>query len=154
MTFTHSLWVNSMTNQKKSNQNQDTTRFEIAIYSVLHERSNITVPFAEHLKIQEKLNCTHSLRLKRGKTIQDTIHFENALYRVLHDRNNITASFAEHLKFQEKMTFAEVFWVKRGKTKQKKENKDTIHFQITKYRVLYERGNIIAPFAEHLKFQE
>ena len=84
---------------------------------------------------------------------QDTIHFEIAIYRVLHDRSNITALFAEHLKFPEKMTFAEVFldekWQKKGEVE-----KDTIHFQTAKYRVLHKRSNITAPFAEHLKFQE
>ena len=30
------------------------------IYRVLHERSNITAPFAEHLKFQEKMTFTIS----------------------------------------------------------------------------------------------
>ena len=52
------------------------------------------------------------------------------------------------------MTFREAFWVNSSKKKQKKQNKDSVHFQTAKQRVLHERSNISAPFAEHLKFQE
>ena len=89
----------------------------------------------------------NSGKSKEENQSHKTIRFENAIYIVLHERSNDTASFAEHLKFPEQMTLAEVFWVKRGKTKQKKQNKDTIHFQIAKYRVLHERSNITAPLA-------
>ena len=40
-------------NENKKYENQDTIHFEIASYRVLHERSNKTVSFAEHLKFQE-----------------------------------------------------------------------------------------------------
>ena len=66
MTLTHSLWVK---NKKRNNWNYDTTRFEIALYMVLHKWSNIAAPCAELQKIQEKLNRTHSLRVERGKAI-------------------------------------------------------------------------------------
>ena len=49
-------------------RNQDTIHFENAIYKVLHLRSSITAPFAEHQKFQEKVTFTHSLWVKRGKT--------------------------------------------------------------------------------------
>ena len=43
-------------NKKKNNQDQKTLHFENAIYSVLHERSNNTVPFAEDLKFQKPID--------------------------------------------------------------------------------------------------
>ena len=54
MTFMHTLWVNS-DKSKSENQNHDTIHFPNAIYRVLHEGTNITVSFAEHLKLQGKL---------------------------------------------------------------------------------------------------
>ena len=42
----------------------------------------------------------------------------------------------------------------KAKRKKKKQNKDTIHFQTAKYRMLHKRSNTTAPFAELLKLQE
>ena len=39
-------------NENKKYENQDTKYFEMTSYRVLHERSNKTVSFAEHLKFQ------------------------------------------------------------------------------------------------------
>ena len=78
--------------------------FEIAKYRVLHERSNNTASFAEHMKFKEKwlLHMRFALivvnQIKKLKSRYYT--FGNAIYRVLHERNNITASFQEHLKFR------------------------------------------------------
>ena len=58
MTFMHTLWVNSG-KSKSENQNHDTIHFPNAIYRVLHEGTNITVSFAEHLKLQGKLWLLH-----------------------------------------------------------------------------------------------
>ena len=52
------------------------------------------------------------------------------------------------------MTFLEAFWVNSGKSKLKKQNKDTIHFEIAICRMLNERSNIFFSFAEHLKLQK
>ena len=62
----HFWWI--VVNQNKTIWTQDTIHFENVICRVFHERSNITALYAEHLKFQEKLNSTHSLRVKRGKT--------------------------------------------------------------------------------------
>ena len=57
-----------------ANQNQKTKlktlpiHFENAISKALHERSNITALFAEHLEFAEKNAFAHSLWLKRVKT--------------------------------------------------------------------------------------
>ena len=72
---------------------------------MLHERSNITASFAEHIKFPEKLTFTHDRWINSGKSKQKTlnhgiIHLEIAIYRVLHERSYNTASFVEHLKFQ------------------------------------------------------
>ena len=85
-------------------------------YSVLHERSNKTGSFAEHLKLQEKMTFRHILWVKSEKSKennrnQDTLHFENAIYRGLHERSNNTAPFAEPLKFQKKLAFADILWI-------------------------------------------
>ena len=37
---------------------------------LFHERSNIIASFAEHLKLQGKLNSTYLLSLKCGKTLK------------------------------------------------------------------------------------
>ena len=42
--------------------------FEKAIYSVLHERSNITPSFAERLESQEKFTFTHAFWIYSGKS--------------------------------------------------------------------------------------
>ena len=42
------------------------------MYRVLHERSNITACFAEHLEVQENLTFTHSLWISSGKSKQKT----------------------------------------------------------------------------------
>ena len=52
MTFIHTLWVNNDKSRQKNN-NEDTIQFENAIYRVLHERSNITTSFAEHLNFKK-----------------------------------------------------------------------------------------------------
>ena len=71
------------------------------------------------------------------------------------EASNITVSFVEHLKFQEKLPFAEMpFGLIVGNQNQKNQNEDTIHFEIATYKVIHERSNKTAPFAEHLKFQE
>ena len=56
MLFIHTLLVN-VDKSKQNNQNPGTLHFETAIYRVLHERSNHTASFTEHLKLQEKVNC-------------------------------------------------------------------------------------------------
>ena len=66
---------------KSNNQSQDTLHFENAIYSVVHERSNITASFAERLEVQENLTFKHTLWINTGKSKQknwnqDNIHFE------------------------------------------------------------------------------
>ena len=62
--------------------------FENAIYRVLHEQSNITGSFAEHLEVHENLSYPHALWINSDKSnkttrIRDNLHFENAIYRVL-----------------------------------------------------------------------
>ena len=58
----------------RANQNQKTKikalsiHFENAIHRVLHERSNITAPFAERLEFPERKTFTQSLWFKRVKT--------------------------------------------------------------------------------------
>ena len=47
----HTLWVNS-DKSKSENQDHDTIHFRNAIYRLLHEETNITLSFAEHLKLQ------------------------------------------------------------------------------------------------------
>ena len=72
---------------------------------MLHERSNITAPSAEHLKFPENMTFAEVFSVKRDKEKKkqnkDTIHFQSAKYLALHKRSNTIASFAEHLKFQE-----------------------------------------------------
>ena len=68
------------------------------IYTVLHERSNITTSFTEHLKFQQRqkkiftyllwINCS---KLKYKNYNQDILYIENVIYRVLHERSNKTA---------------------------------------------------------------
>ena len=67
---------------------------------LLHERSNITAPFAEHLKFLEKNNVcrnvlgeTRQKKWQKKKKNKNTIHFQTARYRVLHKRTNTTAPF-------------------------------------------------------------
>ena len=50
------------------------------------------------------------------------------------------------------MSFRHSLWVKRGKRDYTFQG--TIHFQTAIYRVLHEKSNIIASFAEHLNFQQ
>ena len=52
MSFTHTRWVNGGKSKEKQLE-LGHYMFEIAIYRALHERSNITAPFPEHLKFQE-----------------------------------------------------------------------------------------------------
>ena len=61
-----------MANQNKKNKNQKTLHFENAIYRVLHERSNITASFAEHLEVSENLTFTHALWINSGKSNKTT----------------------------------------------------------------------------------
>ena len=42
--------------------------FENVRYSVLHERSNITASFVEHLEFQEKLTFTDAFWINSGKS--------------------------------------------------------------------------------------
>ena len=42
--------------------------FQIAIYSLLHERSNASATFAEYIKCQELMTVTHSLWMNSGKS--------------------------------------------------------------------------------------
>ena len=57
-----------------ANQNQKTKsktlsiHFQNAMHRLLHERSNITAPFVEHLEFPEKKTFTHSLWFKLVKT--------------------------------------------------------------------------------------
>ena len=55
-----------LTNQNKKVKNQSTIHFEIAIYGVLHERSNNTALFPEHLKFPKKMTFA-VFWVKRGK---------------------------------------------------------------------------------------
>ena len=41
---------------------------KVIIYRVLHERSNITAFFAEHLEFQEKLTFTDAFGINSGKS--------------------------------------------------------------------------------------
>ena len=52
MTFADVFWI-CYSQFKEKHWNQDTVQFEIATYEVLHERSNKTASFAEHLKSQD-----------------------------------------------------------------------------------------------------
>ena len=61
---------------------------------MLHERSNKTASFGEHLKFQEYMTFIHTPWVNSGKSKsknqnQDNIHFGNALYRVLHDFSSL-----------------------------------------------------------------
>ena len=68
---------------------------------MLHERTNITAPFAEYLKFQDRNDFCRSVlkKKKENEKYEDTIHFKTAKCRVLHERSNITAPFLEYLKF-------------------------------------------------------
>ena len=67
---------------------------------MLHERTNITAPFAEYLKFQDRNDfCRSALKKKENDKYEDTIHFQTAKCRALHERSNITAPFLEYLKF-------------------------------------------------------
>ena len=70
MTFIHTLCVNGG-KSKQDKQNHDAIPFEYAIYRVLHERSNIAAPFAEHLKFQEKETFAKVFWVKCGKIKQE-----------------------------------------------------------------------------------
>ena len=52
MSFTLGIWVTS-DKLKLVNLNQDSSKFENAIYRVLYERSNITALIEEHLEFLE-----------------------------------------------------------------------------------------------------
>ena len=67
MPFTHTLWVNSG-KSKQEEKNQQTLHFGNAIYRVLHEQSNITGSFAEHVEVQKNLTFTHALWIKSDKS--------------------------------------------------------------------------------------
>ena len=89
---------------------------------MLHERSNNTASFVEHLKFQKKLTfadalCIVCVQLNKKNLNQDAIHFKSATYRELHQRSNKTTSFAERLKFHEQMTLTYALSVKSRKLK-------------------------------------
>ena len=67
---------------------------------MLHERSNITVSFAEHLKFQEKVTFTQ-IRIKKLKS-KHYYTYENAIYRLFRELCNIAASFKEYLQISRK----------------------------------------------------
>ena len=67
MIFTEVFWVNGG-KWKEENRNQETVRFENAMCRVLHEKSNISASFEEHLKFQEKLIFTYALWVNCGKS--------------------------------------------------------------------------------------
>ena len=46
--------------------------FEKAIYRVLHERSNITASFVEHLEFHENLTFPHGLWINNDKSNKTT----------------------------------------------------------------------------------
>ena len=55
------------TNSKKINWNQNTVHFRNATYKALHEKSNQTAFFVEHLKFWKILILTNTLSVKSGK---------------------------------------------------------------------------------------
>ena len=63
-------------------------------YWKLHERSNKTASFAEHMRFKKKIDfqiCTVSQNLQiktREMEPRHFLHIENAVYRVLHERSN------------------------------------------------------------------
>ena len=66
-------------------RNQDTIHFENAIYKVLHLRSSITAPFAEHLKFREKsdfytFTLGQTWQNKINKTRIRALYIFNLLY--------------------------------------------------------------------------
>ena len=70
---------------------------------ILHARSNITVSFAENLKLFLKKTSTHLLWGNSGKSkekIPELIHcmFEIAIYRAFHELSNIAAPFPEKIE--------------------------------------------------------
>ena len=48
------------------------------MYRVLHERSNITVSFVEHLTFQEKMTSTHSRRVNSDKSKEKQLELGHA----------------------------------------------------------------------------
>ena len=60
MNFIEAFWVNTGKSKLKK-QNQNTIHFANSMHRVPPERSNITAPFAEHLKFREKMTFTHLL---------------------------------------------------------------------------------------------
>ena len=58
----------TVSNENKKNYNQDILHFENAIYRVLHQRTNKTASFAEHLKFQEYMTFIHTLWVNSGKS--------------------------------------------------------------------------------------
>ena len=52
---------------KQKNLNQDAIHFKSATYRELHQRSNKTTSFAEHLKFQEQMTLTYALSVKSRK---------------------------------------------------------------------------------------
>ena len=57
----------TVANQNKKKQTHHILHYENAIYRVLHERSNITAPSAEHPKFPEKMTFAELFWVKRGK---------------------------------------------------------------------------------------
>ena len=76
-------------------RNQDTIHFENATYKVLHLRSSITAPFAEHQKFQEK-NDFYTFTLgqtwqnKINKTRIRALYISNLLYAGCSTKEAIT----------------------------------------------------------------
>ena len=51
---------------------------------MLHERSNITASFAEHLEVQENLTLTHALWINNDKSNRTTRIRTTYLLKMLH----------------------------------------------------------------------
>ena len=119
MTNTYSLWVKSGRRKKKD---WNTIHFEIPIYRVLHETSNLTTSSAELVRIW-RINDFYTstsgkqLEIKIEKLESGQYTFRNCFYRVVFKRSNKTGSFVGHLKFQEQSAFSHLFWVSSSKSK-------------------------------------
>ena len=83
MTFIRTIWVNNG-KSRQTNYNEDTTQFGNAMYRVLHERSNITTSFTEHLSFKKNglLHMHFGLIAanQNKKTTITTFHILKKLY--------------------------------------------------------------------------
>ena len=114
---------------------------------MLHERSNITAPFAEHLQFPEKrILHIQTWQKKIKKTRIRALYIFKVLYTGCSTKEAISLLKAISL-------YKHFGWIV-GNPHLKRGNQHTIHFEITLYRVLHERCNNFTAFMDHLNFKK